>query len=98
MHFFTQAAPVPACFAPHIESEIQPLIEVESAARAAIHANDKTTTSKATTRFTLNLQGNCVLTSAFHHAPLPHTSTRPNPFVIFTKSRALAGGSADAPA
>jgi len=34
IHFLTQAAPLPACLAPHIESEIQPVILVESPARA----------------------------------------------------------------
>ena len=46
MHFLTQSAPVPACLAPHIESEIQPLILVESAALAAsaVRANAATAT------------------------------------------------------
>src|ERR1035437_2334955 len=57
MHFLTQAAPLPVCLAPHIESEIQPLILVESAARAATTANEKTTTSKAMVRFIVPSSG-----------------------------------------
>jgi hypothetical protein len=41
-----------------MESEIQPLILLESAARAASNANEKTTTNEATIRFTSNLLGN----------------------------------------
>src|SRR5450631_4745241 len=67
MHFLTQAAPDPACFAPHIESEIQPLILVESAARAAMTANEKTTTNRAMVRF-INSSSE-VLCSGYHHAP-----------------------------
>ena len=52
MHFFTQAEPEPACLAPHIESEIQPLIWVESAALAAIAAVESTEQAIATNRFT----------------------------------------------
>src|SRR5580658_4190103 len=51
MHFLTQAAPEPACLAPHMESEIQPLIWVESAALAATHAHAQTSARTATTRF-----------------------------------------------
>src|SRR5579863_2950040 len=55
MHFLTQAAPLPACLTPHIESEIQPLAFVESAARAPAAARERTTTNNAKTRFTFNL-------------------------------------------
>jgi hypothetical protein len=57
MHFFTQAAPEPACLAPHIESDIQPSILVESVARAAIAVSAETASKTAKTRFTRNLQG-----------------------------------------
>src|ERR1017187_221635 len=50
-HFFTQAAFEPRCLAPHIVSEIQPLILVESAALAASAVRPKNTTSRATARF-----------------------------------------------
>src|ERR1039458_752891 len=56
-HFFTQAAPEPACLAPHIESDIQPLILDESAALAESAVRAETTNRNARTRFTRNLQG-----------------------------------------
>src|SRR5580704_3106981 len=37
-HFLTQAAPVPACFAPHMESEIHPVLVIEPAACATATA------------------------------------------------------------
>src|ERR1039458_4344762 len=58
MHFFTQAAPDPACLAPHIESEIQPLILFDSIALAARAVKQKAATSRKKTRFIENLQGN----------------------------------------
>src|SRR5580658_6827491 len=56
MHFLAQAAPVPACLAAHIESEIQPLIDDESAATAGIQARDKTRANRPANSFTASLQ------------------------------------------
>src|SRR6185437_3260695 len=53
-HFFTHAAPEPACLAPHIESEIQPVLE-EFAAMAARTPREKTAASTAHVRFMKNL-------------------------------------------
>src|SRR5450631_3677959 len=47
MHFLAQAAPVPACLAPHMESEIQPLMDDESAAWAATAADETRRANKA---------------------------------------------------
>src|SRR5580692_5781257 len=69
MHFFTQAEPLPACLAPHIASEIQPLM-VESAARAESGAKARTAVKTAATRFTTNLQGLALFSIRYHH-PLP---------------------------
>jgi hypothetical protein len=55
-HFFTQAAPLPACLAPHIESEIQPFIELESAALAETADNAPAANSKAKMRFIYDLR------------------------------------------
>jgi hypothetical protein len=52
MHFFTHSEPEPACLAPHIESEIQPLIVFESAPFAATAANATIPTTNAMMRFT----------------------------------------------
>jgi hypothetical protein len=52
MHFFTQADPEPACFAPHMLSEIQPLMGAESAAWAAMAPAEATRTKAATILFT----------------------------------------------
>jgi hypothetical protein len=57
MHFFAHAAPVPACFAAHIESDIQPFSFEESAALAAIVPNANTAITRAKVRFTNNLRG-----------------------------------------
>src|SRR5580698_3844605 len=46
MHFFTQAAPLPACFAPHMESEIHPVLVVEPAACATRTAMANIATSR----------------------------------------------------
>src|ERR1700685_3172366 len=63
MHFFTQAAPLPVCLAPHMASEIQPLM-VESAARAESGAKARTAVRTAATRFTRTLQEMAVSRSA----------------------------------
>src|ERR1035438_1213710 len=75
MHFFTQAAPEPACLAPHIESEIHPSILVESAALAAIAVKAKPATSRAITRF-ISASRNWEILINYHHAPRSeeHTS------------------------
>src|SRR5271165_1548336 len=56
-HFFTQAAPLPACLAPHMESEIQPLMVLESAALAATEEKETATTSRVRTRFIFETSG-----------------------------------------
>src|ERR1700692_4285545 len=76
MHFFTHAAPDPACLAPHIESEIQPLMLLESAALAATAANERATTSIAMLRFTCDLHGISDPADP-DHAPSGAPCTRP---------------------
>jgi hypothetical protein len=72
MHFLTQSAPLPACRAPQVESEIQPLILFESAALAARPIRANVARTKTGTRFTGNLQGNGESrTGTIMRVPLP---------------------------
>ena len=67
--------PLPACLAPHMESEIQPLIFEASAACTATAQNELPTTSTARMRFTSDLRDGDV-ESVYHHAPADPVWTR----------------------
>src|ERR1700690_1248547 len=80
MHFFTQAAPEPACLAPHIESEIQPLIWEESAALATIAPAVRARTRIAKILLNWNLLEPLGRT---HHAPaIPGCASRRIPMIL----------------
>ncbi len=66
-HFFTHSEPDPACFAPHIESEIQPLMVFESAAFATTALSARTAINIAL-RFTRNLRERFVSLTALNDA------------------------------
>jgi hypothetical protein len=51
MHFLTHAAPVVVCFAPHIESEIYPVLVVDPAACATTAAMANIAANKEMLRF-----------------------------------------------